>query len=202
MIFYKRLLACAGGANLFFCAAIVSAQMDLESADLCAAPAEKSQCVSAEDAAACGLLSIQAQLYSGSCVQGLEAINAQVSDLRAAGYEPVGAPQRAVSNENCALAGLWPSDELGCLTLLTQVFYNEREDQSLLLCVSHDAGATNIAIWCGGGGGLNIAPLAAGRFILSDAMGSDAEVITTVRSSDLDGPLRQVTLVDRLDPRP
>lgn len=134
------------------------------------------------------------------CIEVMHALSAQLMALQAQGYKPLEDPKVATSNENCVTQRHGALDGLPCLTVMTQAYHSEAEDQSLLLCVAQDSSATNIAIACGGGGGLNIAPLALGRFVQAQAHGSGIEVITTVESRDLDAPLRWVSISNRLDP--
>lgn len=133
------------------------------------------------------------------CETTVANVNDAVSNLIARGYVRVGEPQTASSSENCP-GGPKLGQLQGCLNLTTQVMYSARLDQSVLVCAAVDPQATRMDMACGGGGGLNVAPLAIGRVLQESADGSDITVTTTVTSHDLDGPLRSVTVENRLDP--
>lgn len=133
------------------------------------------------------------------CETTVANVNDAVSNLIARGYVRVGEPQTASSSENCP-GGPKLGQLQGCLNLTTQVMYSARLDQSVLVCAAVDPQATRMDMACGGGGGLNVAPLAIGRVLQEAADGSGITVTTTVTSHDLDGPLRSVTVENRMDP--
>lgn len=133
------------------------------------------------------------------CETTVANVNDAVSNLIARGYVRVGEPQTASSSENCP-GGPKIGQLQGCLNLTSQVMYSARLDQSVLVCAAVDPQATRMDMACGGGGGLNVAPLAIGRVLQEAADGSGITVTTTVTSHDLDGPLRSVTVENRMDP--
>lgn len=141
------------------------------------------------------------------CETTVDNFNDAVANLISRGYVRIGKPTAAQSSENCPTGARFVpnfpvvgGDEVGCLSLTTQVLYSARLDQSVLLCAAYDPYATKIDIACGGGSGVNIAPLAFGRVIQATADGSNVQLQTTVTSHDLDGPLRSVEVSNRMDP--
>ena len=131
------------------------------------------------------------------CETTVANINDIANNLVERGYVRVGEPKRASSNTNCPIGAL---QSTGCLNLVTQVYYSKRLNESVLLCAAEDPQATRIDIACGGGSGLNVAPLAFGRVVQATADGSNVNLTTTVTSYDLDGPLRSTSVSNRMDP--